>query len=233
MGERIIKCICVLGLTLMCCICTTGCDATGLIVELFQNPVEELATESDTSVVYNETQPEWDTEAVTEMISQTESITETEATSLELAWSKYERLPYEELFVRSEGSGVQCGSQAVQLIENYDQLQLLYESSQNYFATCDWGYEPAFFEDKSLILIVFTFSGGEEFQSLDGIVINDGTLCPVITINSQEALGDDIYYRIMTVEVRKEDLSASAGKIFVINLNAPHKGSRYHKDKFE
>ena len=84
-----------------------------------------------------------------------------------------------------------------------------------------------------MILIVFTFSGGEEFQSLDGIVINDGTLCPVITINSQEALGDDICYRIMTVEVRKEDLFASAGKIFVINLNAPHKGSRYHKDKFE
>ena len=227
MSERIIKCFCMLSVILMCCICTTCCDAKELIEELFQSSAAELVTHSDTNVEDSEMHSKEEADIVTE------SATETETSALELAWSKYERVSYEGLLVHSESSGVKCGAQAVQLIEDYDQLQLLYESSQKYFGSRDWGYEPAFFEEKSLILIVFTFSDGEEFQSLDGIVIKDGMLCPVITINSQEALADDICYRIMTVEVSKEELSALAGNILVINLNAPYKGSRYHKDKFE
>lgn len=229
MGKRIIFLICILGILVFCSLTLVCCDAQDLMSELLQvsDESEETAgTEEQTSVL-----AEIQTEIETKTKAETEAEPETETTAVDLAWGKYELVSYDGFKVHAEHHGTGGTGGSVQIIENHDQLQEFYDefrSSQIYL-----GYEPEYFECKSLVIIIFEYSSGEVFQSLDGIVIKDGTLCPVITIDSQTFLSDDMLYCIMTVEIGKEDAALSAGELLIINLHDPSKASRYHKTRFE
>ena len=221
MGKRIVSFSFIPGIALVCCLLFSGCDAQDLISELVQGPDEsQLAVDTDEQ-----------TSVLAETQTQTEIETETETTAVDLAWKKYEQIPYDELKVLSERAGNNGGNASVQIIESFEQLERIHQSLPRYELTS--GYESDFFEQNSLILIIFMYSSGEDFQSLDGLVIKDDTICPVITIDSQDNLGCDYQYRIMAVEMQKSDVTVPAGKILVINLDNPDSGSNYHKDRFE
>lgn len=208
-------------LALLCCLIFFGCDAQELISELVHDSDEsELVVNTDVQTnVLAETQTEIETE------------TERQTTEVDLAWAKYELLSYDGFKICAERAGNNGGNAPVQIIESFEQLEQIHQSLPLY--ELNSGYESDFFEQNSLILIIFKYSSGEDFQSLDGFVIKDGTICPVITIDSQDNLGCDCQYRIMTVEIKKSDVTSPAGKILVINLHNPNMGSNYHADKFE
>jgi hypothetical protein len=183
---------------------------------------EEIdGTEEQTSVL-----AEIQTEIETKTKAETEAEPETETTAVDLAWGKYELVSYDGFKVHAESAGSNRGIAPVHIIESYEELR---EVSQS----INFGYEADYFETKILILVVFQYATGEEFLDFAGIVIKDGAVCPVITIDSQEDTCDDILYRIMTVEVEKSDVILSAGNILIINTFDPTRASYYHNDRFE
>ena len=201
----------------------TSCDAQEIVNALLQGTPESSEPAGEENLQESQSQ--------TQLPTETE--TEAQTTQVDLAWEKYEALQYENVRVYSEKTGSSYSDQAVLVIENYDQLQQLYQRNLKHHPTLDFGYEPEYFEHKLFVLIQFKYSTGEVFQSLDGIVIKNGLLCPVITIDSQDLLSDDELYRIMIVELDKSDVAMSAGEILIINLHNPERGSSYHKGKFE
>lgn len=227
MGKRIVLQTCLLGILAFCSLILVSCDGRGLICEFWQ------VTDESQEVVDTKEQTSIFSEAPTDIETETEvaSETETETTEIDLAWEKYGLVSYEGFHVHIEALGIGGKGGSVQIIESYDQLQAFYDGFKDY--RIDFGYEPAYFEQKSLVIMIFEYSTGEVFQSLDGIVVKDETLCPVITIDSQEFLCDDMLYCIMSAEVEKEDVAFPAGELLIINLHNPSRASRYHKTRFE
>ena len=222
MGKRVVGSVLIIGIVFMCCLMFSGCDVQDLIFELVQDPEEsQLAVDTnDQTSILVEIQTEIESE------TETETATETETTAVDLVWAKYELLPYDGIKVHAESAGSNRGIAPVHIIESYEELR---EVSQS----ISFGYEADYFETKILILVVFQYATGEEFLDFAGIVIKDGAVCPVITIDSQEDTCDDILYRIMTVEVEKSDVILSAGNILIINTFDPTRASYYHNDRFE
>lgn len=221
MGKRIVFLMCILGMVSIFSFTLASCDTQDLISELVKDSEDsELAVDTDEQA-----------SAPPETQAETETETEIQTTAIDLAWVKYELVPHDGFKIHAEGVGGNGGNASVQIIESYEQLEQIHQSFTRY--GLNFGYEAVFFEQNSLILIIFKYSGGEEFQSLDGLVIKDGTICPVITVVSPELVSCDYQYQIMTVEVQKTDVTAPAGKILIINLSNPDMGSSSHKDRFE
>ncbi len=90
-------------------------------------------------------------------------------------------------------------------------------------------YDAAFFESRALVLVCFCHSSTEKLLELTQLVIKDGALCPVVTIDSQGDLSTNIVYSYITAEVLREDVAElAAGELLVINNYDPTQGSSHH-----
>ena len=110
-------------------------------------------------------------------------------------------------------------------IESMDELE---ESQIN----LQLEYDTDFFAANSLLVLQFCHSSSEQIVEVTKLIINDGKICPVITINSTENISTDINYSLILVELPKGELSHPPGQFYVINTCAPSRGSCKY-DPFE
>ena len=93
-------------------------------------------------------------------------------------------------------------------------------------------YNAEFFKDHALVVVQFEGSGGEEAREVTHLVVRDGLIRPVVTIDSQENLCDNFEYTLLTVEIEKTNKKMEFGEVLVINNFNPSWGSD-HRDRYE
>jgi len=96
----------------------------------------------------------------------------------------------------------------------------------------DLPYDAEFFKDHALVVVQFEGAGGEEAREVTHLVVRDGLIRPVVTIDSQEDLSANFEYTLLTVEIERTNKKMEFGEVLVINNFNPSWGSIY-RDRFE
>ena len=135
---------------------------------------------------------------------------------------RYETVPFENPVIHAVDHREEWLTEDALVVSSLDELNRLELG-------IDLPYDSAFFENNALLLIQFEHAGGESISELSGLVVQDGRIYPVITIDSQENLSCDLNYSLVSAEVQKDDMTMEPGELLVINRYSPCHGSVHHK----
>ena len=153
------------------------------------------------------------------------AVTTAEETALPETWADDTFIPFENSTVQIAGEPVNWMREDATVIESRMELLMLgLKLSKT--------YDTEFFKDHSLVLVQFEGSGGEDAREVTHLVVRDGLIRPVVTIDSQEDLSCNFEYTLLTVEIEKTNKKMDCGEVLVINTFDPSGGSD-HRDRYE
>lgn len=139
---------------------------------------------------------------------------------------EYESIAYQNAVIQNPDSVIEWFIDDLVIVNSNDELAEL-------DLGLDLGYDDDFFEDNALVLVQFTYAGGEDLLELSGIIVKDGKLCPVLTIESQEDLSANFEFALISAEVKKADVEDhEVGENLIIDKIFTDRDSAYH-DKFD
>ena len=153
------------------------------------------------------------------------AITTAEETALPETWADDTFIPFENSTVQIVGEPGNWIREDATVIESRMELLMLGLKLTK-------TYDAKFFKDHALVVVQFEGAGGEEAREVTHLVVRDGLIRPVVTIDSQENLCDNFEYTLLTVEIEKTNKKMEFGEVLVINNFNPSWGSD-HRDRYE
>ena len=153
------------------------------------------------------------------------AVTTAEETALPETWADDTFIPFENSVVQTGDIRLPQMREDATVIESRMELLMLgLELTKT--------YDAEFFKDHSLVLVQFEGSSGEDVREVTHLVVRDGLIRPVVTIDSQEDLSDNFEYTFLTVEIEKTNKKMDFGKVMVINTFNPSWGGA-HRPRYE
>ena len=112
------------------------------------------------------------------------AITTAEETALPETWAENTFIPFENSVVQEDDIYLPQIQKDATVIESLSDLSALgLELTKT--------YDAEFFKDHSLVLVQFEHANGEVAREVTHLVVRDGLIRPVVTIDSQNVLSDN------------------------------------------